>query len=495
MKQNPLQSHTGRGAQQFSIGYEDFVKGMSTSDRINDGGFSSNSYNINPSSSLGQLASSAPASDITLTLPGAYNSFVASCPFEDGMNVASDPPSVTISGYSRAAVTTTGDFFRIKGAGFWTNPVGDTVNSYNFTYSDMVYYAGFFYATSHNAATGDNVCRWNGATTVVTDWFHTNFSHYLSLNVVHPMLVYNKNLYIADGPFLHMYDGTNYTYQLLSLASDQIITALAIDPASGKMLVATATTAGFSGQVIARIGFYDGFNPTQFQKVVIVDDIVYSIFPMGGNVYIGYGDAFGQWTGNGIKFYRQLPVGTAITKHRITNIGNNIYFVDGDGTYITCLTEILGLGAKAFSYLYKNPYTIRTLFAQNGSTDGTSILQMDYSTGLANKLSTIDALMPGTKDQTAYFYANPKYFDRPVYIRGVDLQMDGTFSSGESVAVSFLDENNNVKALTPTITSSYPYRRNRIDGDPTPTLSAQIILTIATAVPVRRVTIYYDNAE
>lgn len=495
-KQPPLLAHTGQGSQSIVIGWQDFIKGASTSSKIADQGFSPDSYNINLLSNVGELASTAAPVEYT-SFSGGYLGIVATCANVDNGGV---------TGKAIRGVDASGDFW-VLNSGTWSSPVGDVTNKYTYGASDIVSFNGNYYASSHNTGTGDNVCKWDGATTKVEDWFHTNFSTYLKLNAPHPMIVFNKNLYIADANMLHKYSepaGTpTYTPAILTLDTDVVITSLAIDPNSGRMMVGYSQVWGTStiGTVAQfpsspKIGLYDGTNPTQFVKIVPMDDIVRVMYSVGGTVYIGYGNTLGIWNGAGVTFLRQL-VGFPI-KSMFTNIGNNLFFQDNG--YLWCYTEITGLQSKVFfkmAQLNLASNSANEVIPVIFNQDANSVIGYTYlDNASVYRLFSLDTAAVGSSTQTAVFYSNRYDFPRPVYIRAMDITTDGALTSSETITPVIHDDNIVSNAFNPgIINSGFTLPTNRLSTDTNPTTSIRFLLTMNTSKPFKRAVIYYDPAE
>ncbi len=177
----------------------------------------------------------------------------------------------------------------------------------------------------------------------------------------------------------------------------------------------------------------------------------------------------------------------------MTNIGNDVYFYDNG--YIWCYTEIIGLGKKVFSRGQKitSGQNLMVLFNQD------SVSKIGFSTidGSNNyHLFQLDINAVGAQSQLAIFYSNWNYFPRPVYIRAIDLTMEGLLTSSDAVTPSINDDQNNNTAFNPSnISSTNTAQTNRLTTDTNPTTSVQFVLTMQTSIPFKRVIIYYDLAE
>ena len=248
------------GSKQFDISYKDFVKGMNTSDPNTDGGFSSLTTNFSPTLNPGKL---------TLVDSGSTKT-------PNNVIIATAPMANAVGAYW-AAVDTGGRYYLIDGRlNTLTYKVTDTINDYTNGggLSSMVAYnvSGTNYIFT---STPRDIAAWAGSTSVTSSWWHTTMSQaYLSQTYRHPLLVLNNLLYIGDRYKLHSVDSNGtIVNSLLTLTSTYVITALGIDPGSGKMMVAITQNPAYSDAVLgnqlngqAFIGIYDGFNPTQFLK-------------------------------------------------------------------------------------------------------------------------------------------------------------------------------------------------------------------------------------
>lgn len=479
---------TGPGKQSLTINYQNFLEGMGTSDNSNDAGFSPLSSGINLFTKTGQIASTAVPN--TGMGGGIANQILMTCHDESLGQIY--------------ALDSVGKFYKSNGSGgnFGSSLAQDSTNSYASYYSDFVDYAGKFYTSSWNqTGSGDNVCQYDGVSTVVVDWFHTNFvistvNQYLQLLVPHPMLVFNKMLYIADGKYLHKFDAatTSYVPQVLILSTGSIITALTIDPYSGQMLVAYSSQEVIGNTVPSsnKVGLYDGTNPTQFQKIVPTDDLITTFYVLGGQVFVFYGNNVGVWNGNGVTFWRVISTGVSsiVNKQMVTNLGNDLYYMDGAN--IVVYTEVLGGQNKVFWNIYNIGSTniSNPVLFQAGS--GGLLGLAWFNTGGTYIVSSININNAGPTSQSSPFYSNHYYFPRRVWIRAIDVIMGSTVASG-SHTFSFIDAANTTKQVgvwDSTITGQYHRFYYNMK-----TLALQVLDTIQSATPLTSITVYYDFLE
>jgi hypothetical protein len=277
------------GKNVLEISAKDFLNGMTSSPETDDGGFSPETNHVNITSSQTALGILYPAGFKT-DQSIADGQYIASC---------SDPDSGV--GISKYLLTSSGKFYSVSSS--FTATLRQTTAgavTYQSITSDMVVYRNGLYATSTT-----NITLGTGAnlTAIDEDWWTTvapksggGFPSALSTGVPHPVLVYEDNLYIGDGQKLHRWDGANNvaTEGYLTLNTGLVIQALSIDPGTGKMLISATEGANASGTIPrqTKIYVYDGTS-NKPSRAVIVDDIVTSMYPLGGVVYMCYGQNLG----------------------------------------------------------------------------------------------------------------------------------------------------------------------------------------------------------
>lgn len=452
---NP-QPYTGPGRLQFEIGPNDFLKGMTSSDDLNDGGFSNQSVNINLLGSKGNVYPCA--------LPTNLN------PNSDTLNIIMSCDDPRISGrVTKLFVCTDQSFGNPTNFSTWDGSTLSTAQTDSTNYysagpnCDFIPFydvsAGkvvFLATTNNNGHLGtDNVVYWDGTATAGATHFNATWwtgtvnkssgghPNGLTVGVPHPMIVFNKIVYIANGNLLAQYDGTNALDAVLTLSKEQTITALSIDPASGLMLVSVTTGANASSTLptSSYIGLYDGFNPTQFRKIIRVEEQVNCFRLLGGDVITFYGTQMGKFTGNGVKYLRTLNVSLAARelpyKHHVTVINNTLYVIEG--TNVLAYGEIIGGTEKIFYY----PSTGSGFKLNMITSLGSGLLGYSYLNGSnVGFLYNVDLITKGTSSQvSANFYSNNYYMPRPVFVRAVDIQLDRALSSGSHFINLITDKN------------------------------------------------------
>ncbi len=488
------QQPTGPGQQTLTIDYNDFIKGMGTTDYTNDAGFSPNTIGVNLLPNVGIVGSTAVPVDIIGSVGGGI--------------VATTPDDNTGTVF---AIGTDSKFYNSTGGAFGS-ALATSTNTFASYYSDFIEYGvNSYFASTHQGSIGsatDTVVKFNGGSIDDDSWFHTNFKvtgtgQYLNSGVPHPMAVCFGWMFIADGNQLHRYvigdpningGAAQYTYGVLQLAPGNTITALGADPYSGKLMVAYSTQYSVGGTgtpAVNRIGLYDGSNISQFQKLVIVDDAVTAIRSHGGQLFIFYGYALGTWNGNGITWVRSTT--QTITKQQVTNIGNDLYYIDGLNLIV--YTEVVVGKPKVFWNMFNLSQLGFDTSAYYSAIFNlqSSKLGMAYATTLpAYYIRSLDITTAGASTQSASFYSNKYNFPRRVWIRAIDVILNAVPTTGTHT-LSYIDDSGSLTSVG-VFNNSLPSAYHRFYTNIKTTIF-QLLDVIASSKSLNRVIIYYDLYE
>ena len=477
------------GAQQIVIGQENFLRGMSTSREVSDGGFSPETVGLNLLVTPGLIRNSVNTvdSDTDTVLGG---DILASAP--DHQTAGTDP---------RAIVTGDRKYFRYNGTKLGSALTTDTdnaVGNYAKGFVDMVQYKGATFTTLKN-----NIVKWSGASTFDTTFKASDFTNVADM---HPALVFEDNLFYGDGNLLRRQTTATDTTiaTILTLPSDDHIIALGIDRGTGKMLISTTSTFNVSNTLTAihKLHWYDGFS-NKVSKVVHVDDMITAFYGIGNTVYVGYGLNLGVISGSGIRFLRKLnEVTLAVSqlpyKQNFTNIGSTLYVVDGDR--ILAYGPILSGGPNVFYYLYKNDITsdadFDTIFYAGNNKIGFNCA--------TNIFHTLDTSSLADTSTGSIFQSNWYYFPRPVIIRKAIMEFaENADDSTPNVNTS--NVNLQYKYNDGTVRTSIVEGGNYTGGRdiqhivsfiPTPTTTFRFITGVQSQnVGIRKIIIYYDFVE
>ena len=485
-KDKPLQQqYLGPGSSRIELAPSDFIKGMSTSNFSEDAGYSNSSSGIDIFSLPGVIRGSVPLNQISST---------------SGTWVACSETVAINSAAYRIVLNSNGTLYGIGYDGAVSSLYSDTSgNTYARPYSDIILYGGNYYYASQNDVA--QIVYSSG--TVMPAWFSNTTGGSVLNSFPHPMVVFNRRLYIADQENIRMYDPTQSTPSVIVYSGDigTVILAMTIDPSSGRMLVSfeNQTNSGGVMDSSAWIGYYDGINPTQLLKKIEVEQRVTAFYNVGGTIYVIYGENLGMWNGNGIIFLRKLNTKisstTSIDRSRLSNIGNILLIADGNN--VLAYGENV-MGNKVFTNLFTaaNDMTIDILTSIGTSTSsgGTGGIGYDINI-LGNSHVSNTTIFQATPNGTGSFVSNIINIPAKKAIMGIDVFMDQAITTG-SITMTLTDDNgttincgpNSSNVLTSGLKARLLFQHN--------TTSFQINATFSTCnAGIRRVIVYYNDYE
>ena len=412
---------------------KDFIRGASTSKHTQEGGFSPETYGINPLAVPGVLHCPPNVvdsdSDSRIT---TNKGIIASCADDD-----------VYQGYDKKMVSNDGKYYRYNGTKIPEAALRtDSVNTYTQGFTDMISFAGETYVT-----TKEKLVRWDeiGAT-----FNSTTFLTFTNQAYPHPALVYENNAFYGDGNLLLKQTSAGIApTTILTLSVDQIIIALGIDPGTGYMLISVTNSLNISDTLPAvnKILWYDGFSSKPV-KSAIVDEMVLSFHPVGGTVFVGYGKNLGYLNGSGVSLLRTLDNVTFDNaqlpyKQKITNIGAHLFVQDGNK--ILCYGEIIP-GRKAFfywaRYVVANEGNITALFNAGQNKLGICTDKDNFYTQDISSVATF-----GGGD----IYSNRYNFPRPVFIRSIYIEWANSVANAATPASVFYESEKEALTQLPSI--------------------------------------------
>lgn len=492
------------GKNQIEIKGQDFIQGISTAPDTTDGGFSPEGYNVSLTNVPGCIAPTYASSASTL-----LGNVICSC--DAGANATIGKFLLTLS------VSTAGYiYYQDASTGTYSEYGSYTGNCGNL-YSDMVSYRGdVFFSTDIDVGHIPNSNTTSG--TVDSTWFSvTKSGGNLIQGKKHHLFVFGDKLYIADGQYLHVWDGTTLTPKILSIStstsSDREIITIGADVTNNHLLLSFISNAESASQGSGTgtgfiqtktyqyfVGVWDVFTATKLLLEIPVEDVIWAFIYFGGYQYVIYGTNFGYFTGTGIQFLRKLNFDQTqavqvINKHKIVTTPSFIFIADqnqilGYGN-ITKLQNIFWylfseniLNANILSLMKSSPILLGIGFGDAGFSYKTFNLT-------SNNASILDAV----------FYSLQYYFPRPVYIREVDIEFKSAVATGEVGFIYLIGDDNfqaemevinkndsatvySLRQLKPTV-SDLMRKCNRL----------QVKYAFAVTIPVRRIIIRYDVAE
>lgn len=480
------------GKYAIEIGAKEFLDGMTSSPETDDGGFSPETSAVNITSSqttLGVLYAPTDVVDKSTNLNGNIIAAV------------SDPDSGV--GVNKYILTSTGRFISADSSSVLTvRRTSAGSKTYSFPNSDIAVYKNALYATSSNDVTKSTGA--NLASTFDESWWDTTISlNALTTGIRHPLLVYEDYLWIGNGNQLHRTDGTTGTEGFLTLNAGLVIIALGVDPGTGKMLIAASEGANGSDTLPRQCKIYvwDGFSAKP-SRAVIVDDMVTEIYPLGGVVYMFYGQNVGYWNGSGITFLRKLKSvslsGTSLVyKHRVTNIGKTLMIADG--VNVLCFEETLPGQKRWYVNIQQNASFNNYLDAIFNM--GSNVLGIGYDTnGSTPAFCVFDR--SARSAGSINFYSKKYKFPRPVYVREIHIEYLDQVAASATTGTIVLRDQSFTSIATPSLTNdsssaTYEITRTVTSNKKIRTLQVNYSNSgfTSTVAGIRRIVVNYDVVE
>ncbi len=476
-----------KGKLQLQITAADFAKGSSSSDYAQDGGFSPSSVGLNLNIKEGVVYSMTQPVDASTNLAGVI---IASCENKGG----------AISTNRRNFLDSSANFYTLAGTTLTKQATG--TKTYTYGLSDMTPFQEVYYASSLN-----DVTQWSGTTITSETWFTSVSGSFGALSSApHPLLVYNKKLFIGDGNYLHMWDGTTLTTEQLSLNLNEVIYALGIDPGTGLMLISTRGVPDASLAISSPsfVYLFDGASRIPSRRIP-TNDLALSFRSIGETVYIGMSRGIGIWTGAGISLIHQfqtvkydadfLPY-----KAHLTNIGDVLYFVDNKQIFAyTTVQQANNLWMRAVKVFYPCFLPVGRVPASYIGliTDiGAGALGVYFQTSTpTNILSIYDTTTGGLG---GIFYSNRNEFPRPVFIYRMRVFTTGFTNSslGGQVGIRNDQDGNSYVPTQSQMSTAGTQSVFDFDLGGYKCQMAQFLVTLGVSgLGLNRLVVYYDIAE
>ncbi len=484
------------GKQQLSLGANELMSGVATSDFSTDAALSNQSSGINPFIVPGIIKATAPAVDKSTSI--GSDGIIATCNYG---------PSAT---YAKMAVTVS-KIHGVSTAGTLTDLSLSMAKTYTFGITDMV----SFDSTQHSVTAGiasnfisstidvAMIYESSGTPTIDETWLTATASggSALTAGVPHPMVVFNGLLWIGNGKNLvSVTVGGTVTMTALVLEASDVIQAIHIDPATGYMLV-SATRFNTAHANDSFVYVFDAFSTLPRRAIPVINDRITGFCSVNGTVFVGCANRLAVWNGNGVTHLRTLKNasltstvngvvgGDLLWKHHMASYGNILFYADG--ATLMAYGEPVGLQRKGFFPISANPVDTTHLGAISLLTSG--VIGFGWSTP---KWYAVD--ITSTSAGTGILYFNNIYVPRPIFIRRVRIITDGITTTSGIGGMSIIDQD--TTANTPAVSTFVVASGTRymFDWDFT-SLKVQALQPKITlnsqAFGVVRVIIFYDVAE
>jgi hypothetical protein len=492
----------------ITIGAKDFVRGVSTSDNLSDGGYSPKSKGQNLLANIGCLN---PIPTYTDRSTNVINNIIAINP--SNTNLSGSYDAIMVSQREPTGGTPETPSY---GASFYTwnagtatlrdtDANGDSKNRvFLAKYTDIIRFNGDVYVSSNNDVSflgGSDMTTSNDY-----DWFSTtrDTPGALSTNAWHRLLVWDKKLWITDGSYLHYFDGTDIVEKGLDLSGIELhnITAIGNYEASGDMIIATAPNITDGHNQQSKILIWDGNETTAVNRETHVMGMITAFFNHGGVTYVFYNNMFGYFNGNGITPLRRLNIEQSATAldsqyifpSKVTSINDTIYIAEDED--ILAYGKLYPRGNRVFYYPFKEGNQIHSIM---GFADD----KLAVASGTTGDPFTIDFGEITVTDSSTKSSWVSNVYDLPSNSRidKIEILFETALVASDRIDVSIYPSSDPNAATTPangsiTYTALGAISEYTIRGIDVETASLQLFVQwVAGSTSIRQIKVYYDAIE
>ncbi len=492
----------------ITLGAKDFVRGVSISDNLSDGGYSNKNKGQNLLANVGCMSPIPSPTDVSTNV---INNIIA---INNGdTNSTASPDAIMVSQQAPTGAPLDTPAF---GASFYTLDAGTSTLRQTDTngdsknriflpkYTDIVRYNGDVYVTSNNDVS--KIIGGNMETSADYDWFSTSrpsATTLLSTGAIHRLLVWAKKLWITDRYKLHSLNGGVITDDELDLSGFELnsITAIANYEATGDMIIAVAPNIEDGSNQNSKILLWDG-NISVPNREIHTKGFITAFFNHGGVTYVFYNNMFGYFNGSGITPLRRLNITQSwaaldsqyIGPAKVTSINDTIYIAEDKD--VLAYGPLYPNGNRIFYYPYKEG---RLLHSIHGYGDDKMIVAAgSTSPAFVIELNTIDVTTAGDESD---FITNVYDLPSNSSIRKIEVLFERPLVTNDRVDISIYPSDNPNTATTPangsiTFATLGAKSEHTIRGIDVDTASVQLLVQwVVGSTPIRQIKIYYDSTE
>jgi len=473
----------------ITIGAQEFVRGVSFTDDLPDAGFSPEDKVNNPKIYPGKMTSGFLYTEMSNEAGNLAtdNKIIASV--SDGATL-----SPNLLYFVSKPAGNNANFYKWNAIG--NEPTLEQTDSgarnYEAGITDMAYFGTDIFVTSKT----DIAKLTNNLGALDEDWWSTVAgTAVLENGFSHPMIEFDKKLWIGDKSALHYWDGSAGVEDHVDFGYNNYITAIGISEQTGDMLVAVQdglnVTAGGSRKT--KILIYDGVNPVP-NKEIRVNEKVTAFYNLGGITYVFYGKNFGFFNGSGITHIRTLNIDYDIDEiihpHKVTSHNDTLYITEVDD--VLAYGKIYPRGNRVFYYPYTGGVTRINMIKYFGA-DSLAIGKGPQS---APSFGYIDT---ETNESGKLWRSNKYYLPSNSKITKVEIISD-VLQAGDIIQPSLYVSSDNTAdnlssmnfATDGAITEKTVGRNVNIE---TTYVQIRIYWSGTRPVPIRQIKIHYDPIE
>lgn len=454
-----------------------FLKGVSVSDDLTDGGYSPNSKGINLFAKPGLIT----AGKIPVDAVGSGGGVATG-----GIFAWSTHPANVSPGIGRGLGNDSshnGYFYTLSDAGAATRVTSDSGNTYLPQVSDL-----FRYGASNNQFSTSNtdvgMHAFDFSSTNFNWWTSTESQAALGANVPHNLFQFGSIMYITDGRYLHSWDGTTASSQVLILPVGYVINSAVVYQNSIMIAASRFSPLGGGEATDSRLFLWDGFSSSYSDEYVLQENID-TLILFGGTLLATTKTYIGYWTGSTIAAL--YPLSSQIFKYQFCVTNDRLYLLQSNNDLL-CYGNPSLAHPKFFSFPLHNT---NNLIGITSYRRGKIVYAYASQAGSYSDVNG--------SDQTGQtFYGNKIFLGGPASVKYVIVESE-LLTTGADMVIGFIDST----GTSVTLSFDYSYavlggkyahvfRSSKMDV----TYAIQPYITFsATPLGIRRLTYIYESTE
>lgn len=454
----------------ITINKNNFLKGESTSNYLDDGGYSpdSGAFDIDKqNSNLGLLIMGRNPQEFSTNL----DDFFAASELVDNSGGKYYTVLENRKLVETDIINNTHTVKVSPGAG----------KTYNQNVSSVLKFAGKLYITSDNDIWEENYSTF--AENDYTWWTVTKTKTALTSSVPHILFEFNNVMFVTNGNKVFSFDGTTARdsgSQTLTLDSSWIIRSVMIY-GNQIYLACTKGTAGNNENFESRFFVWDGYTANAIREVRLNTRSVSVVNDLDGLGYFGSASGLYNFDGSTFGLKKYL---TPNNRHCIATVSGLIYFASVNTIY--CYSP----KRDAIYKVAVLPTTIA------GIKLGYSNVIHAWTRDLGSNKAKFYKVLNNTYAPTS-FYSNYYEFDKPAYIRRIEILFADKLSSGADYTVYLRDEvDAEIASESITYSSDSAIRKWRYNiNKNVDAFRLQLLFNNSANKSVRWIKIYWDTAE
>ncbi len=405
----------------LTIDAKTFLKGMSISDELSDGGFSPLSKGINLFAKPGLiLPGPAPVDQSSAVDVGgifAWSTHVANLSPGIGRGVGSD-------------VNNHGKFFLLNDSGGATLACSDAAHIYKARITDLIRYG----SSNDQFVTSDgDIAKLNFDFSAQDfTWWHTTLGKTnLKSGVPHRLVQFGAILYITDGNLIHSWDGSAGAESVLDLPDNYVINDMVSFNNALYIAASRFDPLGGGEATDCRIFTWDGFSPSFIEEYVVQENID-TLIVFGSALFLTTRTYVGYWTGSTVSPLYLLT--SSVYKHQVAITMDRLYLLQGGD--LLCYGNPSIAHTKFFSFPISNP---NSLIGITSYRRGKIVYAYASHSGGYSDVN-------GSDQTGKTFYSNKVFLGKHASLNKLLIESEA-LASGSDIGVTYLDSRGTINTM------------------------------------------------